>query len=318
VGDVVVVRLIAPDAFDADNVAWLVRQGAWPRIEPREAVTPELARFVQVYAKSRPAGPQSPRVPLVTDVAQIPPGSAAVVVATPTGDAPPETSGAPAPAAEVIPHPATQNLETNFRLASARVVGAAPQGWTPVVRIAGKVAVAVREQPARQVWVGFDSPEWPRRPEYVVFWTNVFDWVGLSGSGSGAEYRAEAAGPLGAGWRLVDGTPVGDEPGLWPGLFERTEDGARRAVNALDVNFPPAPRTTDWKRRLADALSTPSRGRDLSPVSLVAAVACLALGTLFWRSGRRGQSFANPPPSDGAATARPSSGAPTLQEAGMS
>jgi hypothetical protein len=144
--------------------------------------------------------------------------------------------------------------------------------------------VAVREQPARQVWIGFDSPEWARRPEYVVFWANVFDW--LAGS-AGPEWRTHPVGPLGAGWRRIDGDDTGAEPGLWPGLYERREDGVRRALNATDVRFPSPGSRPDWRPRLAEALRRADGGRDLAPGLLVAAVACLALAARAWKANRR-------------------------------
>jgi hypothetical protein len=130
-----------------------------------------------------------------------------------------------------------------------------------------------------------DSAEWSRRPEFVVFWTNVFDWLGAAG---GPEYRGYSVGPLGAGWKRVDGDDGGGEPGLWPGLYERGEDGARRAVNALDIRFPPSDAATrgaaagDWRAALGRALARVDRGTSLAPAMLVLAVCCVAGSALFW------------------------------------
>src|SRR5207247_6393652 len=43
-GDVIKFRLVAEDAMEADNVAWLVRAGGWPRLEPRVALSPVWSR----------------------------------------------------------------------------------------------------------------------------------------------------------------------------------------------------------------------------------------------------------------------------------
>ena len=148
-----------------------------------------------------------------------------------------------------------------------------------------------------------------------MFWTNVFDWVGGSG---GAVYHAEPVSALGSGWRAVDGEEVGGEPGLWPGLYERAEDGARRAVNALDVRFPPGSRKTDWRRRLADALGSSSRRREMTPALLVGSVACLALAMPFWSGRRRRRASSTNLQPDRSEARPPAPPAPTLQEAGMS
>jgi hypothetical protein len=281
VGDVVAVGLDAPDDFEADNVAWLVREGNPPRLEPRGGLSPEVARMVEVYGRSRPATEGSSRVPVVSDTDEVAQSLPAIVVRRATGGA--------GGGVEISAHPVTRNMEGELAPLSATLsVADGPAGdWIPVVRVGGMTAVAVRERPARQVWVGFDSPEWARRPGFVVFWANVFDWVGGAG---GTAFRGHPVGPLGGGWRRVEGDgPAGSSdpaPGLWPGLYQRDEDGARRAVNALNLQFPSAPRADkrDWGRRLNEAVGrSPGGGAALAPWLLVAAVGCVALAALGWR-----------------------------------
>jgi len=298
-GDVVVARLVAEDSFEADNVAWLVRGGSWPRIEPRAALSPELARMVEVYGRLRSSGSASASVAVVDDPEAIPPAMAAVVVAPAKGTGDPVTPAGPG-AIEVMSHPVTRNLEAGFRTDSIRLIRPAPAGWTPVVRIGGNTAVAVRDGPVRRVWVGLDSAQLARQPEYVVFWTNVFDWLGGSG---GVEFRGYPVGALGAGWKRVDGDDAGgtgdaragEEPGLWPGLYERADDRARRGVNALDVHFPPVgPATTgeaegDWRRALDRAAARVERGVGLGPALIALALWCVTASVLVWgRAPRAG------------------------------
>ena len=45
------------------------------------------------------------------------------------------------------------------------------------------LAVAVRESPVRQVWIGFTLIRILRTSDFVVFWTNVFDWIGQAQDG---------------------------------------------------------------------------------------------------------------------------------------
>ena len=85
----------------------------------------------------------------------------------------------------------------------------------------------------------------------------------------------------------MDGDDIGAEPGLWPGLYERAQDGTRRAVNAPYVPIPPPLASADWRPKLAAALVRPQRGLPLAPALLVTAVACLALSALLWTGRRR-------------------------------
>jgi hypothetical protein len=48
------------------------------------------------------------------------------------------------------------------------------------VSVGDSVLVAAREQPVREVWVGFQSGDFPRHADFVLFWSNVFNWLGES------------------------------------------------------------------------------------------------------------------------------------------
>jgi hypothetical protein len=66
--------------------------------------------------------------------------------------------------------------------------------WQTILSINDHPAVAIRESPARQVWVGFASDVWPRSSDFVIFWTNVFDWIGQVQSGS--RYTLQSIGAV--------------------------------------------------------------------------------------------------------------------------
>ena len=88
---------------------------------------------------------------------------------------------------------------------------------------------------------------------------------------------------------LAGGATAVNEPGLWPGLYRRNEDGALRAVNAGDVRFPPLP-GGDWRPQLGRVLSGRNRRgvTPLAPAVLLAALASGALAAALWRrSGNR-------------------------------
>jgi hypothetical protein len=277
VGDVVKAELRGGDDFAGDDAAWLVREGAAPRIEPRGNLPPKLRRMIDVYASANPPGADAPVALVARDAEALAPTSAGVVLA--------EASSvvADGAAVEVRPHPVTRDMR--WSLGRSVRLAAPPAGdWTVVVAVGGRAAVAVRESPARQVWVGIESEEWPRTPDYVVFWANVFDWL----AGGQTRYVCHAPGRLEGGWKPVElaggAQPAGGEAGLWPGLYRREEDGALRAVNAGDVRFPEVP-PGDWRPRLERVLAAHSRstGSPLAPALLLAALGCAALAAALWR-----------------------------------
>jgi len=274
-GPTVDVALAAPDDLPANDRAWLVRRSAWPRIEPRVPLARELERMIAAYAAQRPAGEGSRPVAIVGADAAPATATPAVVVA------PPDASAAQ-PAGDVIvaDHPVARDVDWREMLRDAHV-SPAPAAWTPVVSVGGAAAVAVRDAPERQVWVGLDpSSPFARTPAYVVFWTNVFDWVGQGGDAFGAE----TVTPLGDEWRRVTGdddAPSGTPNGLWPGLYRRDSDGATRALNAPPVEIAPPPET-NWRARLEALRLDRNEGVRLAKPLLLAALACLICAAWAW------------------------------------
>ncbi|MGB7159553.1 MAG: hypothetical protein WBD40_15915, partial [Tepidisphaeraceae bacterium] len=221
-GRTVEVALAQGDALSADDRAWLVRESGWPRIEVIATLPAELARMVNTYRKLRPSRDDARVVSIVTDPNDV--AGEAVILAP--ADAPIGDDASP----EVADHPVTSGVAWPEVLKGARVGTAAPGGFAPVAQIGKRAAVAVRELPSRQVWIALDADTFPRRADYVVFWTNVFDWLGQGGDA----YTSHPVGLLGSEWQRVTDGPNGTESGLWPGLHRRG-DGALRAVNAPSV-----------------------------------------------------------------------------------
>ena len=267
-GRIVSAELTVRDDQAADKRAWLAREGSSPRIEAQLAIPPELQRMIDVYQRARPAAAGSSRLAVVGQLSQVPSDAPAVVIAPPNG----ATSTRPA---TVIRHHITDHVRWERLPASIRTAGKAPAGWTPLVLLGRQVLVAARPQPPRQVWIGFDAPSWASTPDYVVFWTNVFDWAGRSGSESFVNY------PLNqwtAEWKPKD--PTLGPPGFWPGIYIRS-DGAMRAFNAPAVEFAPAPHS-DWRSQLS-SLSIRSGRQGLATPLLLAAMACLLIAALVWK-----------------------------------
>jgi hypothetical protein len=285
---------VSGDDWPGDNTAWLAGEGVVGRIEPRVPLPPGLRRMVEVYNASRKPAPDAPAVAVVREAALLASGVAGVVV---PGAHVGEIALTPGDV-QVRPHAVTRqtrwSLDEPVRLAE-------PPGpdWTVLVAVQGRVAVAVRDNAVRQAWVGLESDQWQRTSEYVVFWGNLFDWL----AGGGVRFESHPVGHLQGPWRPLQlaggndgaGGKLVAEPGLWPGLYQRVEDGALRAVNAGPVQFQdPAP--DDWRPRLSAALSRRRRGAasPLSPAVMLAGVGCAAAATVLWKgrsltafSGRR-------------------------------
>jgi hypothetical protein len=265
----------ANDEFAGDNAAFLVRRGSWPAIEVKTPVFAELQRLVEKYSKLRLASSESKRVGIVlTEDAGATPQ---IILAKPG----PLTSGK----AGVADHPVTRALEKVDWESLARDGVAEPvgDGWKPLVRIGDKAAIAVRDTPARQVWMGLSTQKLATSPEFVILWTNIFDWVGSGGE----EFISQATAQLGPEWAPIDPQPSDLKPGWWPGIYRRA-DGALLAVNAPDVQIPKTVATPDWRSQLA-ALAREYRAatatRWLAIPLLIGAMVLMVLAAATWRGG---------------------------------
>ena len=270
-GRVVTAELEATDDLAADNRASLVRDRSWPLLQPRSPLTAEVQRMVETYAHSRPATPSSPRVSIATTTDALATEPAVILAPAPSIAA----SNQPA---QVASHPVTQSVNNWPAVEPAPM----PEGsdWTPLVRRGDDVLIAARDQPARQVWVGFHSPEWAATTDFVILWTNIFDWLGQGGE----HFASSPIGLLGPEWTSAAPTP---EPGLSPGVYRRS-DGALRAVNAVDVRIPKTP-ATDWKSRLQNAtnLTTATAGSiPFFPWLLLASLLAICVAALAWPRDR--------------------------------
>jgi hypothetical protein len=271
--------LLIDDDQPADNTAWLAREANWPRIESRIPLPAYLQRMVDVYAKQRPPSEGSTPVAIVAAAADLPADGPGVVIPQLSLAAGTEAAAQPV----IADHPVTKDViwaDVGRPTLSAE---GPPVGWTPLVSVGGKVWVAARQRSARAIWGGLDTSEWSRSPAFVVFWGNVFNWIGAGGE----RFESYPVGSLDdSDWKRVElaGLPPGSarpEPKLWPGLYQRS-DGTFRALNAPDVPFPPPPAKADWQDRLA-AVEKQARQVDLAPVLAAAALVCLALAASTWK-----------------------------------
>ena len=245
------------DDIAVDNVARAARQRSFPTIEMRAAVPAEVRRVADAYAKARPAG-EAGGVVAVTggDDGDIPADVPAAIVAS-------SSSLHGAGPVQVAAHPVSAGVD--WADARAQAVGAPPgRDWRAVVSIGGHPAVAVRESPHRQVWIGMDAPDLARTPAFVIFWTNVFDWL-ADGTASGGAGRA------------------GDASGA-------AQQWASRVFPPIQIPSPPA---ADWRAKLATLKPARAASRDVTSAVLLASVTCLMVAAGAW-PGRSLTAFSVP------------------------
>ncbi len=261
-GDTVEASLDVSDDIPADDRAWLVRERSWPRVVAMGPINPELERMIAVYARHHPSSDASQAVGIVTDPKDLPSSGPAVLVIDSTLAA--AATPSPVEAVTVSEHPLTRNVNWIALASTQPVTGSTvPAGWTPVVSRGGRAFVAVRKEPARQVWVAIDSPRWSASPDFVIFWANVFGWVGQGEDRFAAYNLAEAP----AGIAL-------------PGIA--SDRGISRAYNAHVPEIfavPPQP----WEPALRAWGRNMERGLPLAPFAGLAALACLAGAAVAWR-----------------------------------
>jgi hypothetical protein len=160
------------DEIGADNRASLERKVASPKVEVRGDVPPEVRRVIEAYGRARPAGEGGRIVACPAGI-----GEGGVILAPSSGNASENVRGG---RAVVAAHPVTANLDLS---AVAMSISDSPppqpaQGWKTLLSVGDKPALAARESPVRQVWIGFESRDLALSPTFVVLWTNVIEWVG--------------------------------------------------------------------------------------------------------------------------------------------
>jgi hypothetical protein len=223
--------------------AWLVRQARAVRVRAMTALPPDLRRMIDVYNQSEPASQDPVEVQVVGNTGRLPVDRPAVVVASAESAAADSMRTAQSQRFAVVPSSLTGHVDWSRVLASARLAPLREGEWNVCISSIGRPALAVGAGVVRRVWVGIDAPDWSRFPDYVVFWKNVFDY-------------------LGGGRETFSADMVHDLSARWPGLRQEGKNGVR-AFNAPDVTIPVLSQP-DWRKRL-DRLPASAVGRrDLS------------------------------------------------------
>ena len=276
-GDTVEARLNIQDDLPADNVAYLVREGRIARPAARTVLPRELTRMIEVHNRLHAGQPATTEVDISTS--PLAPSVSGVHLT--------DASGQPTDL-----RPATHNdhpLLRNVTLPQDAILAAQPpgEGWTVIASVNSTPLLATRDKPARQVWVGFWSASWARQVDFVIFWTNTFNWLGGEQSG----FISESTHSLPAGWEPVSPTNAPAAPvGVWPGLYRHgavmtaINSPAPADVNATSPATAPAA-AASWQDALRQQMSAHPARRELASW-LVFAAMLLVLGAAMVQAMR--------------------------------
>jgi hypothetical protein len=161
-----------------DHRAQATRRAAWPIVEAASPLPAELRRMIEVYGRHRSPGEGSKHIAVLGVSGVWPAEQPAAIVADDSAAAAALSNLEPL---AVLDSPLTKSVDWEKILGRAKVSSPPTGDWQPIVTAAGVTVLAVRQQPVKQVWVGFQSDEFPHEPDFVVFWSNVFDWLGDGG-----------------------------------------------------------------------------------------------------------------------------------------
>jgi hypothetical protein len=270
------------DSIDINHRAWMVRRAAWPIVEPRASLPPELTRLIDVYARHRSPGEGSQRIAVVSASDSIPTDMPVVILADESAEGVKLSKIEPLIVKDDSPK--IQSVDWANVLAGATVSAAPGKDWQPVVSAAGEAIIAIREAPARQAWIGFHAADFARRPDFVVFWSAIFDWLGSAGS---QDYTSEKIGPLTGTWHLqepADLTLSPEDSGLAPGLY-KSGDGRLEAINAPapPISSPPP---GDALTRLNALTALHTQSTPLTALTLLTAIGLISLSAATWRTAK--------------------------------
>lgn len=155
-----------------------IRESEWPKVEAVGPLPPELNRMIEVYMRHRPPGENSKRIAVVAGSEHLPTDEPAAILM----DAP--IHGREVTKIQslmVVDSPLTRSVDWGKALAGAAVQSPTSENWRPLVTAKDVTVLAIRQNPYRQVWVGFRSAQFPDDADFVVLWSHIFTWLGEGG-----------------------------------------------------------------------------------------------------------------------------------------
>jgi hypothetical protein len=271
-GPIVQATLRTKDSIPLDDSACLVRMGTNAKIEPLFQLPAELQRMVEIYQHRQPAISPGQTLLIAPDAADLPDSMPAVIF--------PPLQQPAAGVIKTINHPITAQVQWD-RWTWKLAIQPPPQGWLPLVTIGDKTALAITEHPVRRVWVGVSCEEFSGDPQFVMFWTDVLDYL-VDGS---PRYESQTVHQLDSGWKRTDSANSDFIAGLQPGIWKN--DDQQIALNAESFDWPRSIGDLDSTARLDRALHPQQAGEfDLSTPLMMAAMGLLVFATILWPVGR--------------------------------
>jgi hypothetical protein len=290
-GEQVEAELIdAADDLAADDQAFAAREAAWPAITAGVVIPPELRRMVDVYQRRRPPRDDSRRIAIVGSWEALPTGQSAVAL-----------SGGGRVMGDGDVDQSHENILLRYPvdfhpIAKVAAVSDHPptgDGWETALRIGARPAIMIRRRPVRQAWIGLDVQSWAAMPAYVMFWTDVFNWLGGDDAGEYVSYPLSQWTPEWTPeWTLITGTVPVHAAGTWPGFYQRGD--AKRAFNLDPFTLPKPPAAQSWAAALHSAIRRVSPRVSIAPWLLLFAAACLTLSAALWPTMGRGPNGDSP------------------------
>ncbi len=162
--DAIEVKLDTNDDLPIDNNFLLLRAPAAVNVEGTSTLPPAVARVLEVQATA--ACDRSRRLRVVVNPDREPSEPALRIV---------ESSMPIVFGVQATPHDVTRDVRWPDAFRVSRLVPG--PGWRTIVRTGDRAMVAIRDATPRQVWIGFDSPGWESTADFVVFYSNVIDWL---------------------------------------------------------------------------------------------------------------------------------------------
>jgi len=271
-GPTIEARLHIQDSIPLDDAAYLSRQGANIKIEPLFQLPPELRRMAQVYQAQQLGANPTQTILIAPNLESLPPTTAAVVL--------PQTSTPAAGPIHTTDHPITAQVQWEswpWKLTPQ----SPPADWTPLIKIGPQTAVAITDQPARRIWVGLSSDEFTRSPQFVMFWTDIWDWLAKAQM----HYTSQPVHPLTNDWNRATPADATIPPGLHPGVWQFADQ--QIALNADSFEYPPAAALPDATARLTAVLQSHRIDRlDLSVPLILIALILLTVAATLWPAAR--------------------------------
>lgn len=264
-GDWLEVRLLNDDSFADDNVAYLLRTGSWPRLGVNGTVPVGVERFAAVYGRQRPASDDAVPVTLTSDADE----TGLAILFAPVQD---------------LAQPVTSNLDLPWsqikgwgEVSISRIAAEGPPaGFEVLSKVGDRPILAIRENPLRQVWVGFGVDEFAQTPQWVEWMDEL---IGFLNRGGPPRWTHLSTDDVEASWNPV--VASNDDVSASPGVY-RSPSGPMTAANLPSVKWEVA--NQDPFPQLKSAIETSRRVRGFSLASWFALGAfslAMAMGGLM-------------------------------------